>query len=202
MGLPQLGSTETIAVRGKPRRAESLRGLMRFALIVLAIVVPIRLFVAQPFIVSGASMLPTFYHGEYLIIDELSYRFMEPKRGDVIIFSYPLNPRRFYIKRIIGLPGENVELNGSRVIIHGQENDEGLSLIEPYVAWPSDGLIRTYRLDQNEYFVMGDNRSMSSDSRVWGPLNTRFIKGRPVIRLFPFSRIEIMPGEYRAKLQQ
>ncbi len=171
--------------------------VIKFALIAFVIVVPVRLFVAQPFIVSGASMIPTFEPGEYLVIDELSYRVDPPQRGEVIVFRYPLDSSVYYVKRIIGLPGETVEVKDGTVLI--KSGSEGFrTLTEPYrssVGGKKDS--RAVTLDADEYFVMGDNRDQSADSRVWGPLQDRFIIGRAFARLYPFSEAELLPGEYR-----
>lgn len=170
------------------------KDVVSFALIALLIVVPIRWFVAQPFIVRGDSMVPTFHSGDYLIVDQLSYRFSDPERGDVIIMRYPKDESVYFIKRIIGLPGETVELQGTRVIIR-KSGEEMITLEQPYLA---DVAHRpeyaTYALTDEEYFVMGDNRDASSDSRVWGPLPEKDVIGRALVRLFPPSTISIFPG--------
>ncbi len=167
--------------------------LLKFVLIAAAIVLPIRLFVAQPFIVSGASMEPTFNNGQYLIVDELSYRFTGPARGDVIIFRPPQSPREFYIKRIIGLPGEIVSINGNIVTV-AKKDGSTLSISEPYVVNHGNGSAKDYALKDGEYFVMGDNRPESSDSRVWGALPRDNIVGRAFIRLLPIDSLSFFPG--------
>ena len=146
---------------------------IKVVLISLTIVLPIRIYIAQPFIVSGESMEPNFHDGEYLIIDELTYQFRQPVRGEVIVFRYPLNPREFFIKRIIGLPGETVETQTGKVV----------AKVVPNV---------TMTLKENEYFVMGDNRPHSSDSRFWGALPKDKIMGRTLFRLGPIARAEIL----------
>lgn len=167
--------------------------LVKFVLIAAAIVFPIRLFVAQPFIVSGASMDPTFSNGQYLIVDELSYRLQDPGRGDVIIFRYPKNPKEFFIKRIIGLPTETVSINGNAITI-AKTDGSTVSLSEPYVINHGNGSANSYQLKADEYFVMGDNRPESSDSRVWGMLPRDNIVGRAFMRLLPLNSINIFPG--------
>lgn len=167
--------------------------LLKFVLIAAAIVFPIRLFIAQPFVVSGASMEPTFHNAQYLIVDELSYRLQAPARGDVIIFRYPKDPKQFFIKRIIGLPGESVAISGSGITITRTDNTT-LSLQEPYVTNKGNGSDAVYHLKSDEYFVMGDNRPESSDSRVWGPLPRDNIVGRAFLRLLPVNYIGIFPG--------
>jgi signal peptidase I len=171
--------------------------VVKFALIAVLIVLPIRLFIAQPFIVSGASMDPTFGNGEYLIVDQLSYKFEPPHRGDVIIFKWPEDESKFFIKRVIGLPEEIVEINEGKVTIKNTLHPEGLILDETYID-PSN--IRTddavITLGKGEYFVMGDNRNGSSDSRSWGPVKKNLIIGRPFVRLLPVNKFEVFPGDF------
>ena len=171
--------------------------LFKFILIAAAIVFPIRLFVAQPFIVSGASMSPTFNNGQYLIVDELSYRLQSPNRGDVIIFRYPKNPKEFFIKRIIGLPTETVSINGKAITIT-KADGKTVALSEPYVTNHGNGSANSYQLKADEYFVMGDNRPESSDSRVWGTLPRDNIVGRAFMRLLPLNSIGFFPGSLPA----
>lgn len=173
--------------------------ILPFVIVALAVVLPLRLFVVQPFIVSGASMDPTFSHGHYLIVDELTYRFREPERGEVVIFRFPGDPKKFLIKRVIGLPGETVEVEEGIVSIYpfddeGYEMDK-ITLDETYVNQGSLRYLKT-SLGEDEYFVMGDNRPASSDSRSWGPIDERAIIGRPYVRLFPLSQMGFHPGDF------
>lgn len=167
------------------------RELIKLVLLSLLIVIPFRLYIAQPFIVDGASMDPTFKTGEYLIVDELSYHFQSPERGSVLIFKYPKDPRKSFIKRVIGLPGETVSISDGEVTIFNKENPDGLVLDEPYVKF-SKAETADFVLGQGEYFVMGDNRLGSADSRIWGSVPEDNIVGRPVFRLFPLA---LFPGE-------
>ncbi len=167
--------------------------LLKFALVAAVIVIPIRLFVAQPFIVSGASMDPTFRNSQYLIVDELSYRFGAPARGDVIIFRYPKNPKEFFIKRIIGLPGETVKVVSGKIEIIKTDGSTS-TLSEPYVVNLGNGGDATYTIPKDNYFVLGDNRPESSDSRTWGLLPKSNIVGRAFIRLLPINTFEFFPG--------
>lgn len=167
--------------------------IVQFALIALFVIVPFRMFVAQPFIVNGASMDPTFHSGEYLIVDQLTYSFTTPERGDVVIFQYPRNPSKFFIKRVIGLPGETVRIQEGTVIIINDEHPEGMTLDEPYIVLTATDSSST-TLSADEYFVMGDNRGGSSDSRAWGPLNEKHLIGRPILRLLPVTTIDVLPG--------
>ncbi|MCK4918372.1 MAG: signal peptidase I [Candidatus Pacebacteria bacterium] len=165
---------------------------LKFSLIAILIVLPFRIFIAQPFLVSGASMSPNFETGHYLIVDQLSYNFEEPQRGEVIVFRYPKDPKKFFIKRIIGLPNEVVILENKTVTIKNINNPDGFKLSESYVKNFSDNNMKI-TLSEGEYFVMGDNRPASSDSRSWGVLQEDLIIGRSFLRLFPFNEIELFP---------
>lgn len=179
-----------------PKAEHPLIEIIRFSIIALIIVIPIRMFIAQPFIVSGASMDDTFHSGEYLIVDQLTYHFESPARGEVVIFRYPRDPSKFFIKRVIGVPGDTVEIIGSQIRITNAASPDGFFLTEPYVAdmQPSGDLTET--LGEREYFVMGDNRNQSSDSRAWGILQEERIIGRAWLRLFPLSEIAVFPGAH------
>jgi len=172
---------------------KTVKEFVQYALLALVIVVPVRMFVAQPFIVDGTSMDSTFQNGQYLIVDELSYRFSDIQRGDVVVFKYPLMPSKDFIKRIIGLPGETISINGNTTTI---TKTDGTTFVlpEPYTHSPTlqEGLKTT--LGSDEYYVMGDNRTVSFDSRGWGPVKRNLIIGTPVARLFPLSVVGIHPG--------
>jgi signal peptidase I len=170
--------------------------LVRFALIAIAIVIPIRVYVAQPFVVSGSSMVPTFADGQYLIVDEISYRFSEPQRDDVIVFRYPDDQTKFFIKRIIGLPGETVDIKGNSITIINKANPKGFVLDQPFIKNPGDNITH-FELKDNEYFVMGDNRPQSSDSRYWGAVPRNLIIGRVFLRLLPMDKASLLPGDYK-----
>lgn len=164
--------------------------LVKLVVIAVVIVIPFRLFIAQPFIVDGASMDPTFENSQYLIVDELTYHFNTPQRGSVLIFKYPRDPKKFFIKRVIGLPNEQVVINNGQVTIINTENPNGLKLNEPYVVYKKEDS-HSVKLGENEYFVMGDNRAGSSDSRYWGPVPEENIVGRPIFRVWPLN---LWPG--------
>jgi signal peptidase I len=175
----------------------NLREWVQVIVIALVVALPIRFFIAEPFIVNGASMDPTFSTGQFLIVDRVTYRFENPNRGDVIVFEYPNNPSTYYIKRIIGLPGETVSIKNGKVTITNTEHPAGFELTEPYIATSHISADTSKKvLSPTEYFVMGDNRAQSSDSRIWGPLEKHFIVGRPIVRLLPINNISILPGEY------
>ncbi len=169
--------------------------MIRYSLIALLVVVPIRMFIAQPFIVSGASMEETFQSGEYLIVDQVTYNFHKPERGDVIVFRYPKEPSKFFIKRVIGLPGDTINIAGNVVTISNDANPNGIVLNEPYIKSMDIPTNLVETLGEREYFVMGDNRDESSDSRAWGVLQEDRIIGRAFIRLFPPQAFDYMPGD-------
>ncbi len=193
---PEIPTSETQISETVPKQS-FWKEFIKFIILAAVIIVPIRTFIAQPFIVNGASMDPTFATGQYLIVDQVTYRFHEPERGDVIILKYPREPRTFFIKRIIGLPGETVEMKDGNVTIKTQDNPLGFTLNEPYITPERKG-DDSYEitLDRDEYFVMGDNRVRSSDSRSWGPLPKDLIVGRPFARLYPLNHISLFPGHY------
>lgn len=170
-----------------------LRDLFTLAFLIIVVVIPIRLFVVSPFVVDGESMHPTFENLDYLIIDELVYTFKSPARGDVIVFRYPGNPSIFYIKRVIGLPGETVSITKGSVSI-ATADGTSFELPEPYIVYEDATYTKKVTLGPDEYFVMGDNRPNSSDSRVWGVLPAKNIVGRADLRLLPPSESGFFPG--------
>ena len=165
-----------------------LLDIIKIIIISLLIIVPIRYFLVQPFFVRGASMEPSYHNGDYLLIDEISYRFSDPNRGDVIIFKFPGDPSIFYIKRIIGLPGETVIILNGQIIIKNEESPEGFILKEKYIEELFSGDMEII-LDYNDYFVLGDNRNASHDSRRWGSLNVSLIIGKVFLRALPLGDI-------------
>jgi len=169
--------------------------IFKILLISFVIVVPIRYFLVQPFIVRGASMEPNFEDQEYLIIDEISYYFRNPERGETIVFRYPRDPRQYFIKRIMGLPGERVEIADGKITIYNVEKRDGFVIEEPYLV--PEGVMTgpaiNVQLGKDEFFVLGDNRAASSDSRIWGPLKKEFITGRAIFRAWPLTRFGSVP---------
>ncbi len=166
-----------------------------FYVAVLAVI--IRTFLIQPFIVEGRSMEPNFSNNDYLLIDKLTYRVRGPKRGEIIVFKYPKNPRENYIKRIIGLPNETVVIEDNSVTVINQANPEGFKLNEDYLS--ADEITEalgqqnklSLSLQDGEYFVLGDNRNASQDSRVFGKVDKSYFIGRSLIRLLPLSQIRV-----------
>jgi signal peptidase I len=163
--------------------------ITKIALIALVIVLPIRYFLFQPFIVKGESMSPNFQEGDYLIVDEISYRFSNPDRGDVIVFKYPKDTAQRFIKRVIGLPGETIVIKNGAVSMTNMMG-ENVILEENYL--PEN--LKTYgdtnlTLQENEYFVLGDNRTYSYDSRSWGVVKSSYIIGKAFLRLYPVTEL-------------
>jgi len=165
--------------------------VVQIVLIAAVIIIPIRYWLVKPFIVKGASMEPNFYNDEYLIVDEISYDFREIVRGEVIVFIPPNNPSQFYIKRVVGLPGETISLRDGVMTIINEEHPEGVVLEESYISEYTSG--RDSRvLADNEYYVVGDNRDASYDSRSFGPIKEDAITGRAWLRGYPIDRIGII----------
>ena len=151
----------------------------------------VRTFLFKPFYVRGASMETNFFDSEYLIIDEISYRVHEPKRGDVIVFHYPNDPSEYFLKRVIGLPGETITIHNGQVIVFSKDFPNGIVLSESYLRsglhTPGDV---SATMKTGQYFVMGDNRLASWDSRGFGPINEGAIVGRVWVRGWPFDRAQ------------
>ncbi|MDP2629228.1 MAG: signal peptidase I [Candidatus Harrisonbacteria bacterium] len=169
--------------------------VIKIVVISLAIIIPVRYYLVQPFFVRGDSMLPNLEDKDYILVNKLQYRLSNPERGDVVVFRYPLDPKEYFIKRVIGLPGETVVIQNNRVTIFNNQNPNGVILEEDiYLPGGQEtlGSIRT-KLDPNEYFVMGDNRLHSSDSRRWGELNKSYIAGKAWVRLWPLNKIAKVP---------
>jgi len=168
----------------------SVLEVFEVALIAVVSVFLIRTFLVQPFLVSGASMAPNFSSGDYLLVDELTYRVREPERGEVVVFSYPSEGSTYFIKRVIGLPGEGIKIEGNIVSVFSEEYPEGFVLDENYL--PPGTVTRgsvDLRLSEGEYFVLGDNRSYSFDSRSWGTLVYEDIVGLARVRLWPLGSL-------------
>lgn len=163
--------------------------ILKIVIVALLIVVPIRYFVFQPFFVRGQSMEPNFYNGDYLIVDELTYQFRAPQRGEVVVFKYPNDTTQRYIKRIIGLPGETVVISSGKVFVYQDGSPVALdeSVYLPKTTQTQGSTKIT--LDKNEYFVLGDNRAVSADSRAWGLLPEKDLIGRVFFRAWPFSAL-------------
>ncbi len=158
--------------------------------IFLLFIIPIRIFVFEPFFVQGKSMEPNYFSFDYLIVDKISYLLTEPKRGDVIVFKPPFNDKVYYIKRIIGLPEEKVVIENSKIIIYNKDYPNGFELIENYLQGHYTSGFKEVVLGKDEYFVLGDNREVSSDSRSWGPVKKERIVGRVLFHFSPKKTLD------------
>jgi len=197
--------------KSEKNKASFFFELIKIVFFSLLIIIPIRTFLFQPFFVQGASMEPNFYDGEYLIINEFGYKktvvgtgdyeiftanpHKELQRGDVVVFRYPNNPDEYFIKRIVGLPEEKIEIQEGRVLVYNDENPGGKYLDEkkylPSVAQRTECVGNcVFDLEDDEYIVLGDNRSHSSDSRRWGVLNEDFVIGKVLLRAWPLSEFK------------
>ncbi len=143
-------------------------------------------------------MVSTFHPKDYLVVDQLTYRFEKPERGDVVIFKYPLDPSVYFVKRLIGLPGETIRITDNVVTVQGRgKNAVPVRIDEPYISSVgTDKQPIEITLEENEYYVLGDNRRESSDSRVWGPLQEKFLIGRAFFRAVPIMNIGFFPGHH------
>ncbi len=176
--------------------------VFEIVIISAAIILPIRYFLIQPFYVKGASMEPNFYDSEYLIIDELSYRFRDPERGEIVVFRYPKDRSEFFIKRVIGLPGETVEVSNGQVTVYNADHPNGSILDEPYLIDSITSGTHKLTLGENEYYVLGDNRGASLDSRIFGEVPRRELIGRVWVRGLPLSRVGMFdPPNYEITSQ-
>lgn len=175
--------------------------VLEIALIAVGAVYVVRTFFVQPFLVSGSSMVPTFENGDYVLVDEFTYRVRPPDRGEVVVFHDPQDWSTYFIKRVIGLPGETVKIEGNGVTVFDKQAPNGLKLDEAYLSsgtpvsangcdgGQQSGGICTYTLSSSTYLVFGDNRTESYDSRSWGPLPTKNIVGLVRVRLWPVNEI-------------
>lgn len=205
--MPNNGGPEhssPVSPIGQPQtvqKKESYLSMALYMLVALGLAILIRVFIAEPFVVDGTSMLNTFQNLNYLIVDRVSYDFSEPQRGDVVVLELPQETSRDLIKRVIGLPGDTVAISGSQptITIYNTQYPDGCTLSEPYVDSANYGGPTDIRvtLGANQYYVLGDNRNVSADSRTWGILPGSDIVGRVLLRLYPFNEVEILPGEAR-----
>ena len=167
--------------------------IIKVVVISLAIIIPIRYFLIKPFYVKGASMEPNFYDHEYLIINEISYRFSEPERGDTVVFKYPFDPSQYFIKRIIGLPREKIKISSGKIYITSVGSSQEELLEEDYLL-PAMKTLGSAELTlaEDEFYLLGDNRLASLDSRAFGPIKRSHIVGKTLLRGWPFSRLGLV----------
>lgn len=176
------------------RIAAFLGDLIETAVMAMAIFVVVYFFLVQPHQVTGNSMLPNFEDGEYILTDKISYHFHQPKRGDIVVFKAPKNQQKDFIKRIVGLPGETIKLEKGKVFINGEKISEvylspnGITLPKSLISEGQEALVPL-----DEYFVLGDNRQHSSDSRDWGTVPKSSIIGKAWLRYWPINKIAFIP---------
>lgn len=185
---------ESVDVK-KVSYTNDVKELLKFLAIAIVIVVPIRYFIMQPFVVSGTSMDPTFHDKEYLIVDKLTYNLNKIHRGDVVVFHFPNENQKYLVKRLIGLPGDTVTLtNTGTITIQNKDYPQGFTVEESYLQ-NHDGDSLTITVPDGKVFVLGDNRPVSYDSRAWGLLDEKKLVGRVYLRLWPLKRINYLPGK-------
>ncbi|MFA5386697.1 MAG: signal peptidase I [Candidatus Paceibacterota bacterium] len=175
----------------------SIWEIVEVGLIAVITVVAVRHFLIQPFVVSGRSMEPNFSNGDYLLIDEISYRYRVPGRGEVVVFRSPTDNKSFFIKRVIGLPNEKIDIKDNKITIFNGANPQGLTLSESYLNSIFGTSMQSVQdmqvtLTGNQYFVLGDNRPESYDSRSWGPLQKSAIVGVVRLRLWPLTKAKAL----------
>lgn len=164
--------------------------ILKIIILSFIIIFPVRYFAAQPFKVIGSSMEPSLEGGDYLVIDKISYKFREPKRGEIVVFHS--SPKDFFVKRVIGLPGETVQIKQGSVYIYNNNKKQWIKLSENYIlANTKTSPEMKAVLAENEYFVLGDNRNISVDSRSFGIVREGHLVGRVFLRLWPISKIAI-----------
>ena len=168
----------------KPKGKSPIREILESVAIAVFLAVIIRTFVFQPFYIPSESMTPNLLVGDRIIVSKLSFVFGEPKRGDVIVFKYPEDPSRDFVKRTIGLSGENLSVRDNLLYINGQLVEE--SYLPQGLVFSDFG---PEDVPESAYFMMGDNRNNSDDSRVWGPMPEENIVGKAVLIYWPFNRI-------------
>lgn len=176
-----------LEAQNKPQKSKDMSWKTFFLYVCLVVI--IRLFIIEPHSVSGSSMTETFHDKDYLFVEKISYRFTHPQRGDIVVFNPPLAERSKdrFIKRVIGIPGDSVRVTSEGTFVNGE------LVNEPFVDHPGAQTAEV-KLKEEEYFVMGDNRAGSYDSRSWGPVREREIQGKVLLRLYPFSDITLYPG--------
>lgn len=180
--------------QGEQRGTRLVREILEVAILTLLLFVVVHL-VVQNYRVDGPSMTPTLLNQEYILVDKVQYVFSTPQRGDVIVFAYPLDPSQDYVKRVIGVPGDTVKVDGD-----GTVTVDGTVISEPYINDPTflcpnelgDPGTRSWLIGANQYFVLGDNRGDSSDSRCWGPVPSKNIIGKAALVYWPFNQARLL----------
>jgi len=177
---------------------------LKVVIIALVIILPVRYFLVQPFFVKGSSMVPNFHDKEYILVDKWTYKLGQPARGDVIVFKAPTNPQEYFIKRIIGLPGESVLVSNNTITVYNTRYPDGFVLDESSYHADTEEFAtlcsgttswcgQKVTLNDDQLFVLGDNRKHSSDGRAFGPITYESIAGMAWLRLWPLNEIGFIP---------
>lgn len=167
---------------------ESTYETLRTVVMVLLAAFLIRSFIFQPFVVQGSSMEPTLHSSQYVVVNKFGYWVGKPERGDVIVFRSPVTPSQNYIKRVIGLPGEKITFDDNKVYVNGTLISENyINIDEPNKKEHEEVVLK-----ENEFFVLGDNRDHSSDSRRWGVLPKENIIGKAFLSIFPIDTLGLL----------
>ncbi|MEW6573680.1 MAG: signal peptidase I [Bacillota bacterium] len=169
------------------KRSGFFGDILESLVIAIILAIFIRAFIFQPFYIPSGSMKPTLFQGDRIIVSKLSYRLHPPERGDIIVFRFPLNEKKNYVKRLIGLSGETVQLSDGKLFINGRETPE--PYLPPGTYFADFGPVK---VPEDSYFMLGDNRMNSEDSRVWGFLDRRLIVGKAVLLYWPITRINLV----------
>jgi signal peptidase I len=198
--LAEKSGKKNIFQRGLRATWEFVSDILLSTVGVVAVVILIRFIIVSPFQVNGGSMLDNLHDGDYIIVDKLSYDFSAPQRGDIIVLIPPTDTETYYVKRIIGLPGEKIEFNNGQVLIHNDRYPDGFKLNEPYLSKDNRETYlpnrenRIIEIPKDHYFVMGDNRNGSNDSRQWGTLHRHNIEGCARLIVLPIKDTQLLHG--------
>lgn len=176
-------------VKERPKKS-TLREILESLIIAVVLALLIRAFVFQPFYIPSGSMEPTLQIQDHIIVNKFGYRFWEPQRGDIMVFKYPLNPKKDFVKRLIAKPGERVEIRNSKIYINGRQLEE--KYLPAGLRYPDFGPVV---VPENSYWMMGDNRNNSDDSRVWGPLPRENVIGKAMLVYWPLDRLRMLGGK-------
>jgi len=179
---PVMETTESI-----PAKKYLFGEVLESVAIAVVLAVIIRVFLFQPFFIPSGSMEPTLIEGDRIIVSKIHYRLGNPKRGEIIVFKYPVDPKKDFIKRVIGLPGETLEIRDSKLYINGEFVEQ--PFLPPGLSYGSYGPVT---IPEGQYFMMGDNRNNSEDSRFWGMLPQENIIGKTLLIYWPVNRVQLL----------
>lgn len=180
-------NAETVNESQERKRKSALREIIESLIIAVILAVIIRTFVFQPFYIPSGSMEPTLQIQDRILVNKFGYRFWEPQRGDIVVFKYPLNPKKDFVKRLIGMPGERLEIKDSKVYVNNKVISE--EYLPPDLRFQDFGPVL---VPENTYLMLGDNRNNSDDSRVWGPLPKENIIGKAMFVYWPLDRMKML----------